>query len=109
WPSGAYAAEFETEARCVAAVRALEKHGYIKVETYTPYAIEALDPAAPTERSKLPLAVFAFGLLGAIAGYGGQWFANVVSYPMNIGGRPPHATPAFMIPAFEATVLCAAL
>jgi hypothetical protein len=57
----------------------------------------------------LPWVVFAAGVAGALAGYDIQWFANAVSYPLNIGGRPAHATPAFMIPTFEATVLSASL
>jgi hypothetical protein len=109
WPSGAYAAEFDDEARFVGATHALERHGYVKVETYAPYPVSGVVASPPDEASRLPVAVFAAGVAGAIAGYGIQWFANAVSYRLNIGGRPAHATPAFMIPTFEATVLFAAL
>ena len=47
-------------------------------------------------------------MAGGILSYAIQWYANAYAYPLNIGGRPPHAIPAFLIPTFEGTVLCAA-
>ena len=43
------------------------------------------------------------------AGWGLQYWTSVIEYPMNIGGRPFNAWPAFVVPAFETTVLFAAL
>jgi hypothetical protein len=60
-------------------------------------------------RSHLPRFVFGGGVLGAILGYGIQWYADVFDYPQPIGGRPIHAVPAFVPATFEATVLGAAL
>lgn len=108
WPSGAYAAEFDDEDLFVAAVTELSQQGYVRVEAYSPYPVSRIESLLPERRSRLPVVVFVAGVTGAIIGYGIQWIANVVSYPLNIGGRPPHAVPAFVIPTFEATVLFAA-
>lgn len=109
WPEGAYLAEFDDEEPFVAAVSALHDHGYVKLEAYSPYPIPRVEAALSSHRSPLPLIVFVGGAVGGALGYWIQWFANVVSYPLNIGGRPAHATPAFFIPTFETTVLGAAL
>jgi len=109
WPAGAFAAEFDDEAPFVAAVSALREHGYKKVEAYSPYPVPHVSAALSSHRSPLPLIVFASGVIGGLLGYWIQWFANAVSYPLNIGGRPTHAVPAFFIPTFETTVLFAAL
>lgn len=107
WPAGAYVAEFATERDFVNAVADLRRLGYTQMETYAPYPVHDLDEIVPSFPSPLPGIVFFAGLAGALLSYWIQWFANAVSYPLNIGGRPAHAGPAFFIPTFEGTVLVA--
>ena len=102
-------AEFHAPADVVAAARAAHEAGYRRVEAYSPYPIEELTEALHLHHSKLPLLVLIGGVIGGLAGYGLQYWAAVIEYPMNIGGRPFHSWPAFIVPAFETTILFAAL
>jgi hypothetical protein len=49
------------------------------------------------------------GLTGGIAGYALQYWASVIAYPLNVGGKPLHSWPAFIPVTFEMTILGAAL
>jgi hypothetical protein len=109
WPRGAYAVELGDEETFVAAVRALKQQGAGVIEVFSPYPVPAIDEILAVPRSPLPRTVFVAGVCGALAGYAVQWYANAVSYPLNIGGRPAHAVPAFFIPTFEGLVLAASI
>ena len=107
WAAGAYVAEFATERGFVEALAALQRRGYTHIETYSSYPVHDLGELIPESRSPLPGIVFLAGVSGGLLAYWIQWFADAVSYPLNIGGRPAHAAPAFFIPTFEGTVLVA--
>ncbi|HVF61130.1 MAG TPA: DUF3341 domain-containing protein [Thermoanaerobaculia bacterium] len=102
-------AEFHAPAEVLAAARAARAAGYRRMDAFTPYPMEELSEALGHHHSRLPLIVLVGGLLGALGGYALQYWAAVIEYPMNIGGRPVHSWPAFIVPTFETTILCAAL
>jgi hypothetical protein len=101
-------AEFRTPVAVVDAAHRVREAGYTKVDAYSPYPVEELIHALQIGRSHLPKLVLTGGILGALCGWGLQYWAAVIEYPMNIGGRPVYAWPAFIIPAFETTILFAA-
>ena len=101
-------AEFESPAALVRAANQAREAGYRNMDAYSPMPIEELHHALGLPHTKLPYIVLGGGLLGALAGYGLEYWASTIAYPFNIGGRPLHSWPSFIVPAFETTILFAA-
>lgn len=101
-------AEFETPGDLVHAARKVYEAGYRRINGYSPYPIEELSEAIGFTHTSLPLIVFIGGVLGGIAGFGMQYWMEVVNYPLNVGGKPFNSWPAFIPITFECTVLAAA-
>jgi hypothetical protein len=102
-------AEFDNPTALVNAVRRAVEEGYRKLDAYSPFPIEALSEALHLHKNKLPMIVLLGGLTGLIAGYLMQYYVTVIYFPINIGGRPLHSWPAYIIITFEMTILFAAL
>jgi hypothetical protein len=102
-------AEFSSADKLREAARAATEKGYGPVEAYSPFPIEGLDEAVGFPGSRVPLATLVGGIVGGTGGFFLQWYAAVIDYPINIGGRPPNSWPAFIPVTFEMTVLFAAL
>ncbi len=102
-------AEFAGPRRLTRAAEAAREHGFTRLDAYTPYPIEELSEALGHRRSKLPLIVLIGGIVGALAGFGLQYWSSVIAYPMNVGGRPLNSWIAFVPVTFEMTILFAAL
>jgi len=102
-------AEFDSAQTIVDAARVAMAEGFSKVEAYTPVPIEELNDILHKKRTILPKLVLAGGISGMMTGFGLQYWASVIEYPMNIGGRPNASWPAFVIPSYELTILFSAL
>jgi hypothetical protein len=99
---------FATPDAIVDATRQLRALGFRAVEAYTPYPVEGLDELIwPGRRRWLPLVIFAGAAAGAAFGFFIQYWAEVLSYPINVGGRPYNSWPAFIVSTFELTMLFA--
>lgn len=103
------AAEFDSPEALVAAAARVREAGYTRVEAYTPFPVEGLSHALGFARTKVAMVVLIGAIVGAVGAFGMQWYANVLSYPWNIGGKPPNSWPAFIPITFELGVLGAAL
>jgi hypothetical protein len=101
-------AEFDDPEDLIAAAKRAHAEGYRNMDAYTPFPVHGLSDAVGFRRTKLPLIVLIGGITGAVSGFAMQYYANVIHYPINIGGRPLNSWPAFIIPTFEMTILFSA-
>ncbi len=101
--------EFAEPEQLLHAARAAYQAGYRKMDAYSPYAVEGVAEAIGFRKTRVPLVVLLGGIAGAVTAYGMQWYSAVISYPLNVGGRPLHSWPAFIPITFELTILFAAI
>jgi len=102
-------AEFDTPAALVEAAKRTYQAGYKKIDTYTPFPIEGLAEEIGFQRDEVPLVVLIGGIVGGLTGYGMQYWMSAVAYPLNVGGKPYHSWPAFIVITFEMTILFAGI
>jgi hypothetical protein len=90
------------------AAQQLRALGFDAVEAYTPHPVDAVGEILhPGRRVLLPMLVFFAGIAGTGWGYFVQYWDAVLEYPLNVGGRPLHSAPAFIVTTFETAVLLA--
>lgn len=102
-------AEFDNSEQLIRASHEARAKGYRKLDAFTPYPIEEVSEALGHHGSKLPLIVLIGGILGALGGFGLQYWVSVIEYPLNVGGRPLNSWIAFIPVTFETTILLASL
>lgn len=102
-------AEFDNAQALVTATRQAHEQGFRRMDAFSPFPIEGLSEALGFTKTRLPLLVLIGGILGGLSGYFLQYYTAVISYPINVGGRPLNSWPAFIPITFELTILGAAL
>ena len=102
-------AEFENPDGLVGATRRAHDQGYRRMDAYAPFPVDGLSEALGFHRTHISLVVLLGGIVGGIGGYALQYYAAVIAYPLNSGGKPFNSWPAFIPVTFETTILGAAL
>jgi len=100
-------AEFANPTDLVLAARRANEAGYRRMDGYSPFPVEELSDAIGFHKDNVSLVVLIGGLVGGSIGYLMQWWISAISYPINVGGKPYHSWPAFIVVTFEMSVLFA--
>ena len=110
-PSAPYGlmAEFDDPNALVHAAKRTYEAGYRRIDTFSPYPIEAAWEAIGQHDRRLSLIVLTGGVIGLLSGLALQEWVHQVAYPINIGGKPLNSWPQFVPVIFELTILFAAL
>lgn len=98
---------FTDESQVRRAVAVLHARRWMVVDIYAPYALHGIEDLLQRRRSRLAAACFAGGVAGLSLTLWLQFWTSTQSWPLNVGGRPWNALPAFFPVAFEGMVLLA--
>ncbi len=92
-----------------AAEKARDSQSVSNFDCFSPFPIHGIEKAMGLGRSWLPLFTLLFGLLGCISIFAFMSYVDIFDWPMNVGGKPYFAWPAYIPITFEVTVLSAGL
>ncbi|WP_445178684.1 DUF3341 domain-containing protein [Pseudomonas sp. McL0111] len=101
-------AEFAAVQPLVDASRQARAFGYRRLDAFAPFPIEALEPLLTVKARRVPRMACVGALLGIALALWMQ-IGSVLSYPLNVGGRPLIAVPSIMVVTFLFAVVGAAL
>ena len=100
---------WDNEKDLIKAIYKFREEGFKKFEAITPFPLHEVEEAMKISRSMIPWVTFTFGSLGCFFGIWFTWWTSAVNWPLNVGGKPLWAIPAFFPIIFELTILFAAL
>ncbi|HTL06923.1 MAG TPA: DUF3341 domain-containing protein [Chitinophagaceae bacterium] len=100
---------FDEENALFSAVKNVRKSGYKIYDVYTPFPIHGLDKAMGLRDTSLHTAGFIYAITGTSTALSFISWVFTKDWPLNIGGKPHFALPAWIPIMFELTVLFSAV
>ena len=108
-PKKGYVGFFNDPDVFVEAARAANDRGFRNLDGYTPFPIHGIEEVMRIRRSWIPAVVLVALVTGAFLGWTLQYWTHVVDWPINVGGKPLNAWPAYVVIIFECAILVAGL
>lgn len=100
---------FEEEGALFNAVKRVRKSGYRLHDVYTPFPIHGLDREMGLRDTSIHTAGFIYAITGTTIALSFMTWVFTYDWPLNIGGKPHFALPAWIPIMFETTVLFSAV
>jgi len=107
--TAALLAEFADADHLTAAARSATRQNYCLLDAFTPYPVDGITELLDMRPSRIKFVMLISGFAMAALAYATEYYAAVVSYPYNSGGRPLDAWPAFMLVPFATGILLASI
>lgn len=101
-------AEVRNPKELIDIARIVNKNGYRKFDTFSPFPIHGMDKAMSLQKSKLGWIVLSHGIVGMVGALSMIYFMMVYDYPLNISGKSLMNVPAWIPVTFELTILLSA-
>ena len=102
-----YIGEFSTPERLLDATKHARSEGFTCIDAFSPFPVEGMSEVLALKHDhRIGWITVAGGLFGFFGMLAIQIFVNV-DYPIEVGGRPLFAWPAFFVVDFELMILCA--
>ncbi len=100
--------EFTREEQALAAARELRARGH-RLDLHSPFPVEGAREALGLRPSWVRWVALGGALAGGAVAYLVQWWMNAHDWPLDVGKRPPHSWPAFVLLTYEGLILASAL
>ncbi len=95
---------FNDEESLVDAFEKVKAKGIQPVEVFTPYPVhEILEGMG--KKTRITHAAFFYGIFAAVGILAFLYYAAVISWPLNYGGKPFNSFPSFIVVTIVATIL----
>lgn len=101
-------ASFNEVDATVGAIERLRAAGFKKLTAYAPFPEHHIEHALGYKESPVRVFTLVGGLTGAATGFGFTLFSQM-DWPLVTGGKPIFSIPAYVVIAFELTILFGAL
>jgi hypothetical protein len=108
-PEGFVVGTFSEPGVLLRAVVSVRRERFRVYDVFAPYPVHGLDEAMAIRRTRLPFVTLAAGLTGLTCAALLQFYANVLDWSLDVGGKPNNSTLAFFPICFELTVLLGGL